>query len=500
MGILSDIGSADGALTKAVGTISDLQSAIQSRRINEETFERNKILGEQQRRENDLKLKELEVQDAFLNSPLPVDSISDRNPDAIIKTPKGNEIKMPNLIDEQISYLQQVFPDKFEDKGGRRVIKTVRDAQNMLTLVSKMDEEGIKHQKNMTILKLNKITDNLQTVQQQISDYRTKNPNASAEQFTVNEAGIKTPNPNFDPKFATLKSQENSLESGWQNIVQVQTVLDGKANELLKSKSAFGTVNPSDFTPESLSAYQQTGDYKSLVPIKKDEKIPITSDKLQGAMAELGMDITNPETYKDPANIAKASAHLRKMEAEIRSEKNEELNKFQKSIIAHQLRGELHSNPYYKDFTDVDNKFKVMKTAFEKAGTNPKSFVAIDQALITLYNKMTDPSSVVRESEYARTPENMSILNRIKGKIDPATGKWFAGGAGLTTEERQALVDMGQEFYNQYLQGYNQIVDDFSQTAEMSGIPKELIGVPYRKKGTTGTNPKIDILRNKYGY
>ena len=49
---------------------------------------------------------------------------------------------------------------------------------------------------------------------------------------------------------------------------------------------------------------------------------------------------------------------------------------------------------------------------------------------------MTDPTSVVRESEYARTPENVPIINRMFGAID----KLKSGGAGLTNADREALV------------------------------------------------------------
>jgi hypothetical protein len=61
-----------------------------------------------------------------------------------------------------------------------------------------------------------------------------------------------------------------------------------------------------------------------------------------------------------------------------------------------------------------------------------------------MFNKITDPQSVVRESEYARTASDLSLLNRLKGKYE----KWASGGAGLTDEDRKAILDMSEKFHN----------------------------------------------------
>jgi len=70
------------------------------------------------------------------------------------------------------------------------------------------------------------------------------------------------------------------------------------------------------------------------------------------------------------------------------------------------------------------------------------NFVATDQALITIYNKMLDENSVVRESEYARTAENTSLLNRIKGTLS----KQVSGGAGLAAADRESIYNAIKQF------------------------------------------------------
>lgn len=129
------------------------------------------------------------------------------------------------------------------------------------------------------------------------------------------------------------------------------------------------------------------------------------------------------------------------------------------------LRKEFNTLKEVKDYKDVRTKIQVMEKALEKSKTT-KNFVAIDQALITLFNKMTDPQSVVRESEYLRTPENIGIYNRLLGKVE----KLRSGGAGLTSDEREALVSMAKEFFNVYGQYYSNAEEEFRQHEENMGL------------------------------
>lgn len=106
------------------------------------------------------------------------------------------------------------------------------------------------------------------------------------------------------------------------------------------------------------------------------------------------------------------------------------------------LRTEFNALPDVKNYIDTRSKFEIAKEAYTESLKNG-SKVATDQALITMFNKITDPQSVVRESEYARTASDLSLLNRLKGKYD----KWVSGGAGLTDEDRKAILDMSEKFH-----------------------------------------------------
>lgn len=72
-----------------------------------------------------------------------------------------------------------------------------------------------------------------------------------------------------------------------------------------------------------------------------------------------------------------------------------------------------------------------------------KSLIAVDQSLITIFNKAMDENSVVRESEYARTPADQALVSRLKGGLAKQIED---GGAGLKDEERYALINMIDNF------------------------------------------------------
>lgn len=169
-----------------------------------------------------------------------------------------------------------------------------------------------------------------------------------------------------------------------------------------------------------------------------------------------------------------------------------ELNPYQKFSAGHQLRSEIKSNPYIKGYQEVSTKYSVMQKALKESQTS-KNLIAVDQALITLFNKMTDPESVVRESEYARTPQDMAMYNRIQGKID----KLRSGGAGLTPDERNALVRMGQNFMEVYQGNYDQTISDYEKLAKESGLDPKVIGIPYERKKTS-THPLTGKPSGRY--
>ena len=134
------------------------------------------------------------------------------------------------------------------------------------------------------------------------------------------------------------------------------------------------------------------------------------------------------------------------------------------------LRKEFNDLPEVKEYNQTMPKIKSMQAAFESSKTT-KNFVAVDQALITLYNKLTDPTSVVRESEYARTAENIPLINQIRGKAE----KVLKGGAGLTGEERKALMDMAMLMQKGYEEIQSRKLNEYRGYGVQGGLSPEFL-------------------------
>jgi len=134
------------------------------------------------------------------------------------------------------------------------------------------------------------------------------------------------------------------------------------------------------------------------------------------------------------------------------------------------LSKEFQAVPEVKDFPLIESQVGRLNKAMKEA-QGEGSMVAVDQALITILNKMLDPSSVVRESEYARTPSDMGILNRVKGKFD----KLVTGGAGLTSDERVAIARMARKFYEVAKDQYSAQVDYYKGVAKQYDLSPERV-------------------------
>lgn len=145
---------------------------------------------------------------------------------------------------------------------------------------------------------------------------------------------------------------------------------------------------------------------------------------------------------------------------------------------AFSLRNEFQALPTIKDFQVVRNQVNAMDSLVKniKAGDG-ESALALDQGLITMFNKITDPQSVVRESEYERTAQNLSLANRFQGAFE----KLQKGGAGLTTDDREALVFGAKVIADSRGGQYNEVISNFESMANEFGVKPELVTGGYGK-------------------
>lgn len=151
-----------------------------------------------------------------------------------------------------------------------------------------------------------------------------------------------------------------------------------------------------------------------------------------------------------------------------RDEREKRLHDFESRRQAGILRGELNQNTYVKRFQEMNSAATGIDAILADTLARPdlKSKNVGDQALITLYNKILDPLSVVRESEYARTPEGQALLNRIQGFVE----KVKAGGSGLTDQDRIEIARAAKVLINNSGELYNSKIGEYENLAGAYGI------------------------------
>lgn len=93
--------------------------------------------------------------------------------------------------------------------------------------------------------------------------------------------------------------------------------------------------------------------------------------------------------------------------------------------------------------TELKRQTDIINSTWNRlASGQAKDLNATSQAIITTFNKILDPTSVVRESEYDRTGAGQALLSTIQGKIAAIS----QGGPGLTRESLKELVDLGNTY------------------------------------------------------
>lgn len=88
------------------------------------------------------------------------------------------------------------------------------------------------------------------------------------------------------------------------------------------------------------------------------------------------------------------------------------------------------------------------------------------QVIVNAFNKLMDPNSVIRESEYARTPEWQSIINQMEWKIEQISKGW----AWLTYANLKWLVDLSNQLAAWYKQQQNELALLIKNNADTYGL------------------------------
>lgn len=182
------------------------------------------------------------------------------------------------------------------------------------------------------------------------------------------------------------------------------------------------------------------------------------------------------------------NATIIKSMAQKKSETTEKEKRLQNQNIANQstrIRQEFINRPEVKEFITASNYTKVMEDTLNDYINSGKkeSRVALDQALISPFNKLLDPTSVTMISEYARTNNDLSLYSKFVGGLE----KLQKGGAGLTDDDRFALVKAAKIIQAARANTYNQTLDEYTSLADQLGLDSNIVTRGMKRFETGGS-------------
>ncbi len=310
---------------------------------------------------------------------------------------------------------------------------------------------------------------------------RAKTPREIAlEQFTK---AIET-DPSLSPAMRDHMKRASLGDQAGVNVPAPPALGEGNIVPDPKSPTGFSQI-----LYDSRSG-QETGRIPAMKPNTPNEQRTVgmpSYDEAQDILAVTGVDVSKPDAPPLTAAQINAVRNYQKRNRGVEKTGGVDETKLalRDRVEYQQSLTRIQNRPEVKDYREMGRNIGALDSAMAEAKTSG-SLIAVDQALINSFNKLMDPSSVVRESEYARTAQDQSIMNYLKGKMG-ADGKWARGGAGLTAQDRQAIATMARKFVAAAKTRNDEAIEDIASANDViTTATGESLGELIRR----GANPK----------
>ena len=123
-----------------------------------------------------------------------------------------------------------------------------------------------------------------------------------------------------------------------------------------------------------------------------------------------------------------------------------------------------------KPAVELQRQIKMMEAGLDAARRGDMAQGA--QAVLVTFQKVLDPTSVVRESEYARSAAGLALDDRVRGAME----RLARGGAGVPLEELEKFARVAHEAVQKQTSGYLDAVKArIGKTADRYKIPRDIV-------------------------
>lgn len=148
-----------------------------------------------------------------------------------------------------------------------------------------------------------------------------------------------------------------------------------------------------------------------------------------------------------------------------------------------QYRKEFDGLPEVKSFKTARQQYQTLKALAAK----PNPTAQDDIALIFGYMKTLDPTSVVREGEFATAQNAAGVPDAIRNAFNRAQN-----GTRLNAKQRQDMVKAAGESYLAYREAYNTTAENYRSYARDSGVNPDRVARTYTPDpGTRGSSVAV---------
>jgi len=257
----------------------------------------------------------------------------------------------------------------------------------------------------------------------------------------------------FDARRAYAADEENRKEINIQKAVKnliAQGVSPDKiqGGQLAQFAKAYGistndltanyaeqkaTIDAQEAQAQAEAQQQEFENQKTQAEINK-----INADIESGKVIKLGegnllVNLETGETFKNPKTFAPKSGG------------SGTLTPYQQFSATQSIAKDTQART--STAREMTRQAQLITDSYDRIVNSPnkKARSLNTQAIITAFNKILDPTSVVRESEYDRVAGGQALVDQLRGKVDNV----LAGGAGVT----EATLKEAASIAEQYLTG-----------------------------------------------
>ena len=149
-------------------------------------------------------------------------------------------------------------------------------------------------------------------------------------------------------------------------------------------------------------------------------------------------------------------------------------------------------NTLRDEFQKLTGDFRIVQTSYENIRSAAKANDgAGDMSLLYNYVRLLDPTSVVRESEFAAAAASGSFGERVQGAVQRVLS-----GARMPETLRESFIREGRNLYDNQLRSHNDIADKYETLAKRNGLEPDRVVTRFnRPQGDEVAIPPASLLK-----